>query len=97
MDELFAAFNDDVRQVVRQTAKMAVLSSREEQPIDNNSTVSVWGGKGLEASETFLAKRQQDCYFFQDHIGNSHFTRTFRCDRSLIELFSCLRLKMIAS
>ena len=39
MDGLFAAFNDDVRHVVRHTAKMAVLSSQEEQAIDRNDSV----------------------------------------------------------
>ena len=39
MDDLFAAFNDDVRHVVRHTAKMAVLSSQEEQAIDRNDSV----------------------------------------------------------
>ena len=40
MDDLFAAFNDDVKHVVRHTAKMAVLSSREEQPRNGDTTVS---------------------------------------------------------
>ena len=41
MDDLFSAFNDDVRHVVRHTAKMAVLSSQEEQPTDGNDSVRV--------------------------------------------------------
>ena len=39
MDGLFAAFNDDVRHVVRHTAKMAVLSTQEEEPTDRNDSV----------------------------------------------------------
>lgn len=39
MDGLFSAFNDDVRHIVRHTAKMAVLSSHEEQAIDRNDSV----------------------------------------------------------
>lgn len=39
MDDLFSTFNDDVRHVVRHTAKMAVLSSQEEQPTDGNGSV----------------------------------------------------------
>ena len=39
MDGLLSAFNDDVRHVVRHTAKMAVLSSQEELPTDRNDSV----------------------------------------------------------
>lgn len=42
MDELYTAFNDDVRHIVRHIAKMAVFSSREEQLTDENNTVSAW-------------------------------------------------------
>ena len=42
MDDLFKAFKDDVRHVVRHTAKMAVLSSQEEPLTDGINTVSVW-------------------------------------------------------
>ncbi|RMX47546.1 hypothetical protein pdam_00019081 [Pocillopora damicornis] len=38
-DDLVAAFTDDVRHTVRQTAKMAVLSSQEEKPKDGNTSV----------------------------------------------------------
>lgn len=38
IDDLVAAFNDDVRHIVRHTAKMAVLSSQEEKPKDENTS-----------------------------------------------------------
>ncbi|KAL9988342.1 hypothetical protein ACROYT_G002777 [Oculina patagonica] len=38
MEEIYTAFNDDVRHIVRHIAKMAVLSSHEEHPTDENNT-----------------------------------------------------------
>lgn len=41
VEDLFTAFSDDVRHVVRHTAKMAVVSSPEEQLTDGDNSVSV--------------------------------------------------------
>ena len=52
VDDIFTALDDDIGVVVRQTAKMAVLSSQEEHLVDDDDTVHAyfvnllgyWGG-----------------------------------------------------
>lgn len=50
MDGVFSAFNEDVRHVVRHTAKMAVLSSQEEPPTDGNDST----GNDNELNKAFV-------------------------------------------
>ena len=68
MEDLFTAFNDDVRHVVRQTANMAVVTSQEEQLTDGDSSVSVshctlrfspWGFGGGGGGDVFLRITQR--------------------------------------